>query len=280
MSDVFYVIGVDPAPSKKGCAFVKATVRVTGGTLRIDDIIVEKGAPPPKMHGCIEEWKKLPNALIVWDAPLSGPPFPDRADGGFDKWDSAFTMRRIEQWLREQLGEQCEGISVQNYCGCCHWTITRHLIGLPIVGRYDNTVLPFEHLQASEQSIRVGSGSFIVETHPAVAMWAFLDGKLPGGIPNWKYKKSTSIRCQFMEALYAVWDEPDKLGKAVTQKLRGVVEQKLGSKDDLFDAQIAMVLGILLLMQKSAVKIYGDKEWGAMLLPKCERFEIYPERSK
>ena len=76
-----------------------------------------------------------------------------------------------------------------------------------------------------------------------------------------------------METLYAVWSQKNELGSEVTKKLRDEVEQKLGSKDDLFDAQIALVLGILLVMQQFTVRIYGDKHSGAMLLPKCERFD-------
>ena len=152
------VISVDPAPSK--------TSTVCKGTPFEDG-----------KHFCEKTPKKLrdllngvdPNTLVCWDAPLTGPQYPDRAGGT----DRDFSQRRIDGFFsRGATGFKTPpGISVLPYSSCPHWAITRSLLGLPRTGSWDRGYgeLPFRLLPGSDEG-RDPRPS-VVEIHPAVAAW-------------------------------------------------------------------------------------------------------------
>jgi hypothetical protein len=75
------------------------------------------------------------DVLICWDAPLTGPHCPDNR---LFK-ESDLSQRAIESFFRRKDWgfKPPKGISVGEYSGCPHWTISRHVFGLPRVGRWD-----------------------------------------------------------------------------------------------------------------------------------------------
>ena len=106
------VIGIDPAPGK--------------GSLLFDGEQYSSHLKPDELKN---ELAKSDPVLICWDAPLTGP-------GVFN--NGRFTQRPIEKYLREQLGlnkklknNKAQGVSVQGYAGCQHWTISRYIFGFP-----------------------------------------------------------------------------------------------------------------------------------------------------
>ena len=110
------VIGIDVGPGK-------------GGHICDGDSVKEK--TPRELEDYLQN---LPdNVLIAWDAPLTGPPDPDNWTN-----DQDLTTRQIERFFRVAGPYRAPiGISVRPYCGCSHWTVSRRLLGLPRVGRYD-----------------------------------------------------------------------------------------------------------------------------------------------
>lgn len=166
------VISVDPAPGRKSTIFDgRDFLTKTGHELR---------------SYLNKQCNRTPKTLLCWDAPLTGPADPACAGTGRD-----FTQRLIEGFFRQKSGFQTpDGISVQVYGACSHWTITRSLLGLPRMGPYDIDYqrLPFRLLPApsSEQDARPS----VVEIHPAVAAWLWCkDSPRKGAAWNYKDKK-------------------------------------------------------------------------------------------
>jgi len=166
------VIGIDVAPAKGGH-------------------VCEDGSPPRVMTPEVLDHylQNLPdNVLIAWDAPLTGPPDPD---AWTDRWD--LTTRKIERFFGKGGPFPAPlGISVRSYCGCPHWTISRRLLGLPRIGRYDaKAKLPFR-LITSDQD-RPSTGRHVIEVHPAVALWRWCSANYAG---TWQYKKDKKCRAE------------------------------------------------------------------------------------
>jgi len=187
--------------------------------------------------------KGLPNdVLVAWDAPLTGPPDPEVWTGGRD-----LTMREIERFFgRSGSCPAPNGISVRPYCGCPHWTISRRLLGLPRVGPYDVAgKLPFA--LASDDRNRPSKGRYVVEVHPAVALWRWCSGDYPG---PWKYKKD----------------------KKCLKKLRELMSRRAGKllsdicDDDELDAWTGWYLARCWL-DRNGVMLLGNAKTGSFLLP-------------
>ena len=256
-----------------------------------------------------------PRDLLCWDAPLTGSPDPD-LEGSSERIEEHYTgdlcTRVIEkyfgggtvnwcvgagkQWthrFRPSGGEPSKappGISVRGYAGLTHWTISRRLLGLPRVGRYDQ---PLDQLPArllTEETttpppVALARPS-VVEVHPGLALWLWL--RPPGRYtppPSddtqqstsddknaWQYKKSQQV-------LDAMWRDlrAHLLGTAghigpIREGVERVDAHILGASfsDDHLDAFVAWALGILWVHQDPEdprVTLFGDRRVGAMLLP-------------
>ena len=237
------VIAIDPAPAKP------STMYSAQDSFR--------KIPGEKMRSTLKNLK--PPVLLCWDAPLTGPRNPEYAGRPSD-----FTQRRIESFFRQQkTGFKCpEGISVQPYAGCQHWTISRSVLGLPRVGSYD---ADFDHLpflllpdgQGESRGTEVSQmdRSCIVEIHPAVAAWLWCKEKLRPR--SWKYKGNKALRDQ-------MWKE---VPRHCDDTLRANLPTKPES-DDQFDAVIGYILGVKWLHGDADVVLLGDRESGSMLLPR------------
>jgi hypothetical protein len=262
------IIGIDPASSSaKKTMAVKVYLDLDGGLKDVEML-------PLSHQELIEEkemWKQ--DTLVLWDAPLTGVPlsWPVESEGHF-------TRRPLEQEL-EKLTREEKGISVLGFgCGCPHLPLTQYLFGLPKMGRYDQDPkqLPLVPVFQQEKLFAADDGvdkrARIVEVHPAVALWAWLK---KDGPPNndWHYKKKEGRknRSKWVKALTNLWAEE---GAPKIWEQRNL-KTKAEESDDVFDALIAAVLGLLAIKKCDGlkVKLYGNKDAGAMLLPECEAFD-------
>ena len=197
--------------------------------------------------------------LLCWDAPLTGPSCASEA--GPD-----FYWRRIECFFgqqklvgkertrnRDSKYEAPAGISVLPYAGCPHWTITRSLLGLPRVGRFDQECgLPFRLLTEPWEDPEKLARPSVVEFHPAVAAWLWCKDEWTK--EDWRYKKKASVR----ESLWQII-QPKRNSEW------GQCPQP--TNDDKFDALVGYILGRLWLESDPSVKLIGCRETGAWLLP-------------
>ncbi len=221
------MIGIDVAPAKGGHVY-------------------EHGATPRLMKPAdLDSYLcALPgDVLVAWDAPLTGPPDPATWTGGRD-----LTTRPIESFFtRHGRYKAPPGISVRSYCGCPHWTISRRLLGLPRIGRYDKTELPFR-LVTDDLPPRYGR--HVVEVHPAVALWLWC--KEDGYNGPWKYKGDAKAKvCRTALCVRMSM----RMGKDLT-----------GISDDELDSMVAWYLAHC-WVNRQGVRLLGNERTGSFLLP-------------
>ena len=108
------IIGCDVGPKKGGDLF---------------DGTEFKQLTPSELAVEFRRFSSMPGVVVAWDSPLTGPPDPDVEMSGVQD----LTQRPIETFFRsETWGFRVpKGISVLPYCGCSHWTISQHILGLP-----------------------------------------------------------------------------------------------------------------------------------------------------
>lgn len=199
--------------------------------------------------------------LIAWDSPLTGPAQPD----GADLIDGDLTMRPIEQFFKKM--ERPEGISVLPYGGCSHWTISRRFLGLPRIGQYciGFDKLPFQPLFAQDDLGRVQEYCrYVVEVHPAVAMWLWCRDKFP---EDWEYKRNIARVKEIWERIRQCVDGAD-----------GLAEPRNG---DELDSTVAWLLADRWVNEKG-VMLLGDAQVGSFLVPEDnklkEEFSIFQQK--
>lgn len=242
------VVGIDPAPKSGGHVF-------DGNYRSLSSL---------ELNQYLQSLRAAPSTLICWDAPLTGPPDPEQPTGVA----SEFTKRPIEMFFtRDQWGFKVPtGISVLGYSGCAHWAISRHFLGLPRVGCWDRdwSELPFQLL--TDQAPR-SPGNYVVEVHPALALWLWCGFGEDAWNGSWEYKKEADIRqklwillCRRIETI------SPRLHQQLTQAGKPV-------HDDDMDARIAWLLGSLWIEENDSVMVVGDRRMGAFLLPKLANLE-------
>lgn len=225
------VIGIDPAPSKK-------TVIYDG------EQFIEISAIELKKE-YLDKVKT--DTLICWDAPLTGGQ-PTNFNQKIEKYNP-FYQRKIEQLINATI--QVKGISTMGYAGCPHWAITQHCLGLPQIYQPEvpQSNLPFQLIteQLMIEQKKSLKGKYVVEVHPALALWLWLkDSK----VEDWNYKRSKET---FM-----------KLLKKTAMTIDNI------KNDDYLDAYVAWKLGDLWLNEKEKVILVGNQNTGAMLLPNVD----------
>jgi hypothetical protein len=235
------VSGIDPAPKRGLTVFDGAD----------HDIKLEDSA------AFVADLASEDDLLLCWDAPLTGP--PSSVLGGAAAKGPAFTQRPIESFFsRTDTGFKTpKGISVQGYSSCAHWAITRNLLGLPRVGRFDAQVesLPFLPLTGDNQ--RPVCGRCVVEVHPALALWLW-SRQRRDATASWLYKKDRSLLLELWLELLTV--------PGVANALHGA-QATVPKSDDELDARLAYVLGRLWLDDPAAVVLLGDADTGTFLVP-------------
>ena len=240
------VLGVDPAPSFGGHVFDGCYRRAS--TTRLAEELCGLGNTQASLH--------------CWDAPLTGPPDPavtsDRR--------GAFTKRPIETFFtKQQWGFKVpDGIAVQGFAGCQHWTISRHMLGLPRVGPWDAewSTLPFNLLTNERPTSR---GHYVVEVHPALALWlwcGFGNNPWPG---PWTYKRDG-------EVLTGLWHKLcDEVRAFDPDLLEQIVAPGEPRDDDDLDSRIAWLLGKAWLNDTGDIRILGSLGQGSFLVPEVPR---------
>jgi len=243
------IIGIDIAPSKPSHIFC------SGG--------------PHEKKACqlsefLDELSALDeDVLICWDSPLTGTPDPD--SDRFRNGDH--TQRRIEAFFnRGEWGFKVpKGISVLGFSGCSHWAISRRLVGLPRVGRWDRTWddLPFKLV--SEGNCPTGPGHYIVEVHPAVALWLWCRCNTSDRTEGWEYKKNNDVLERMWKELYKRFSDV-LLPSGASLSDSGFEPEN----DDELDCFVAWLLGVLWCRESDEVILLGNRATGSMLLPNVE----------
>lgn len=246
------VVAIDPAPKKPSTLYDGQGFRQV---------------PASHMRQTLNALREHCPLLLCWDAPLTGPQDPNDAGSFCDD----FFIRPLDGFLRTLPPP--EGISVREYAGCPHWTISRSVLGLPRLGPYD---LPFDSLPfqllptaggASDgAAISKAEGRFVVEIHPAVAAWLWckevLSPKDEKGKDDWRYKRSQKGERAARKGLQ------EQMWEHIHAKVKETLPTP--ENDDQFDALVGYVLGIKWLNGDEDVVLLGDRETGAMLLPKVD----------
>ncbi len=202
--------------------------------------------------------ERPPSCLLSWDSPLTGPSDPD----GRPLLDGDLTQRPIEQFFSQKGRYKApKGISVRPYSGCPHWTISQRLLGLPRIGPYSclTNQLPFRPLfeQADLEHAVEGCGPFVVEVHPAVALWLWCRETHTKG---WIYKGK-----QCLANVEALWNVVGQLVPCA----RGLPKP---GNDDQLDALVAWLLADR-WVARDGVVLLGNSKVGSFLLPKNPELE-------
>ena len=295
MSDI-KVIGIDPAPFKKSTVF--------DGDKVLSELLNKKfksnnGFYEFKPHELVCVIKKIKennkennnNILICWDAPLTGPDFNNIEECKNNKvkfYEGNFSDRKIEKWLRlkvkpkEKKDPPLKTVTVRYYSGLVHWTITKYIFGLPEMGGADSCDnLPFQLLtddKMKDLDQWNKSKNSIVEVHPAVAIYIIYEEakrNCKKAFPDYKNNKEDleclwgSIKCHpFFNEVRVCKNEVSKDKCEENCKM----EININTHDEL-DALVAYTLGKN-WVKDNGVKLIGDKNTGAMLLPdsiKCDK---------
>ncbi len=239
------VIGIDPAPAKK--------------TVIYNDVdgFTEIEADKLKEH-LDDKIKKLKeDVLICWDAPLTG---GFQTNSKQKKKYNPFYQRKIEQLINEKVKE----VSTLPYAGCSHWAITQHCFGLPLINDEFKPIEPtsFKLITNQDEREKPFEGKYIVEVHPALALWLWLKGD----VEDLNYKGGTGKKRRTSA-------EKKEIIKKIIIKLNekwSIVVPKNVEKDDHLDAYIAWKLGDLWQNENEKVILVGNENTGAMLLPNVE----------
>ena len=242
------VISINPAPSK--------TSTVCDGTSFYEET-------PAQLRDRLRRVNR--DALLCWDAPLTGPRDSDHA--GMVEKD--FSQRGIDSFFaRKETGFKTpKGISVLPYSGCPRWVITRSLLGLPRTGRFDLRYkdLPFLLLPGEEWNEH--PRPCVVEIHPAVAAWLWCRGHqgFPSCTEPWPYKSSRGA------------DLRKKMWRCIRRQTGDVAcPNPLNGDDADFDVAVGYLLGVLFLRGgadpglRPSVMLLGDRKTGSFLVPNVD----------
>lgn len=269
MSNVV-VIGIDPAPSKDTVVCTDFGEGLGKGTGIQFDTWENTKVKTKLEKFCTKAKEKNCKVLITWDAPLTGPDFSMMESENFDskpKKNTVFTKRPIEKIFKGPKGKgdwwqkNPVGISVQGYGSCPHWTISKHVLGLPHIGGNDLSKQEYELLVSDEIKLTLDK-PVVAEVHPALAMWLWLSSPENSNADiNWEYKQDPK-NCE-------------KIFAKLKQFVEGMGCPETSKKsDDHLDAWVAWVLGKQQLQgdksefgKEIKVRLVGNRNTGAMLLP-------------
>jgi hypothetical protein len=231
------VIAVDPAPRKKSTLFQ------SDGFEALSSRDLAQRLEAERTRGKV---------LVCWDSPLTGPSEPNRV--GTRPYD--YSQRVIERFFsRSETGFKVPpGISVRPYSGCPHWALSRAILGLPRVGRFDlpTRSLPFRHIAEGEYPKKESAA--VVEVHPAVALWVWLSPRRAPG-SSWEYKKNESVLRELIRLFSDIAESKSPEPRT----------------DDELDALVAFTLGSWWASGKGDVVLLGDAASGSFLVPAASR---------
>jgi hypothetical protein len=258
------VLGIDCAPGKGSTVFdgEEFWTTFTGShLLRLPELA-------DRLRKCA-----VGNLLICWDAPLTGPP----CTRSICERHSAYTQRPVESFFRRTLDKKKYlksfkapgGISVLGYGNCPHWTVSRALLGLPQLGRYDKEPRFPLHMGGEDGFEPPAAGVHVVEVHPALALWLWRERVTPP-VGNWHYKGEGGDEAsrQRNRDVYV------KLLRKIAGGFDPELEvPKLASENgDYLDAYASWLLGRMWVDERKfkgiGVGVLGDEKAGSFLLPR------------
>lgn len=152
-------------------------------------------------------------------------------------------------------------------------------MGLPVTGEFDRPTheLPFKLITENTERGSLLPGNYIIEVHPAVAIWLWLKRESESEDERnskWKYKGTTDAtnRKKNREEIASKLLEVESISSLVdcNKISKDEIEQELSNSDDKLDAFVGWVLGELWLKDSTEVVLLGDADHGSMLLPSSE----------
>lgn len=264
------VIGIDPASGEKG-SYVFAPDLDLDGTMSPSELRMLLPSRSAR-----EECSRRPfgteSCLVCWDAPLTGLQNPDALrveEPSSDGKIESLTTRPIERTDKDAYDDRERrrivdaskqpGVSVLGFSGLSHWVITRNVLGLPRVGRFDAEYKNLPLFPVFSKEELAGHDWAVTEVHPTLAAYIWLHASKKwrpykgGGISADETRRVTSKLWKHLEAMHSIpqQSEPPKWS------------------DDAFDARVAWLLGYLWL-QGDTVVLVGNEQDGSFLLPKDE----------
>ena len=264
-----HVIGIDPAPSKKTCIYDQEK---KGKEWYWESAV---NVPQHLWELSKGDRAQTEGLLVCWDAPLTGPPYPDHSSGNRSASDedkvAPYSQRVIESLISKADNKLPEGISTMPYSGCSHWAITRAALGLPRVGPWDRPIAELPFTPCFENRPPKQPGAYVTEVHPALALWLW--GLEAGHKGPWNYKKDPGSRDELWTCLKTFWASqyPRSLGTWAPEQVRN---------DDELDAWVAFALGRLWVDWPEEVRLAGDNGTGSFLLPNKALQTYLPEIAK
>jgi hypothetical protein len=278
------IVGIDPAPVNDSYIFdPDGILNWPQGKVKA----AKKGADPrvirAKPNQLIAAIKELgtrgdEKVLVCWDAPLTGFVW---SDARFFPEKALYT-RKIEKHFQEK--GLPEGINTLGYAAAAHWTISQVALGYPRMQEQStfSSEPPVRLItNSSGKTANMMCSPHLVEVHPAVAMYSWLKDETftgaektsySGANVSWKYKPKSRPDAN---KLYRI--TPDDCYLKLLKKLPCLLESlKLTAplnvapkqcKDGPLDAIVAWLLGAIWLEEAEDVKLMGDGDTGAWLVP-------------
>lgn len=269
------VIGIDPASGEKGSYVFAPDLKLDGpmSPSELRRLLPSRSA----REECGTQPFGTDSCLVCWDAPLTGLQDPDalveeepNTDDDKNKDTESLTTRLIERtgkdsrYPRIANASKATGVSVLGFSGLSHWVISRHVLGLPRVGRFDADYrqLPLQPVFKKEQLEEDQYKWAVTEVHPTLAVYLWLsDGSTDGG-PDWRQYKGQGKDSDVAAAVSVMWE-------TLYKRFHGHLDAPLSppNGEDAFDARVAWLLGCLWL-KGDKVEVCGDEKKGSFLLPK------------
>ncbi len=206
------------------------------------------------------------SCLACWDAPLTGLQEPDAlvveevSAGKYKNEDrDSLTTRPIERTGKDSKypgiarASSAAGVSVRSFCGLSHWVISRNVLGLPRVGRFDAKYdeLPLYPVFTKEALTRHQWA--VTEVHPTLAVYLWLQNGSPDGRPDWHQYKGKGKDSDVVAAVQTMWE-------TLCERFEICLDSSITppSGEDAFDARVAWLLG-LLWVNGDEVELVGNE---------------------
>lgn len=270
------VIGIDPASGKGSYVFAPdvpdpspSKAHGTGIDRVMTPSELREVLPASRdQKGIASKPFGVDSCLVCWDAPLTGLQDPDalvvEATSENDDTES-LTTRPIErkgekapkEYRKVAHAAAQPGVSLLGFSGLSHWVISRNVLGLPRVGRFDAEYdeLPLYPVFTKDELTHHEWA--VTEVHPTLAAWMWLSGS-----SNWQPYKGAGVSAeQTRTVTKKLWVE-----LLAMHPVKGVGANFENWSDDAFDARVAWLLGHLWL-HRNSVQIIGNERDGSFLIP-------------
>jgi hypothetical protein len=291
------VVGVDPAPSKGLCVYVRYPENYKEDKEKSPCHYESSEPGLQKFSDWVNRLAADQPVLLCWDAPLTMPPnFYERAiekrvrEINFEVWTQTTKVKPGAKKLPKKEWNS-NLASVQPTAGCSHWVISQKVLGFPSFEDGGSKAFVVAKLIFHVEQIGE-NGVYLAEVHPALAIQVGIkqkeieDSKFGGklsGVGSYKkviWSRGRSIidkRIEFIKLIEKVHncfgkDDTDlkKLFPDDLSQWSKPDEDSELDPSDYLDAWVAMRLGVLWLNGEK-IQMFGDEKDGSFLLP-MEKF--------